>query len=517
MLFPRREAAFLVYLEEDLFIIGLRKIYGRLSVAGILWKLSQVLFLIAAVSLSACRTVDTTPINIVDDAPKSPSPAYIPDTGDDGSTLVALAFSGGGTRAAAWAYGALLGLDSMTIDTSPYRRTLLDDVRSVAGTSGGAIMAAYLGYKGKEGYRDFRERFLYQNAEAYMATRVLPNTLLTAAFSGGANGRNSFARWLDEHLFDRATFASLSKPDSPILWLTASDIYNNTPFLFTRDSFAALCSDIDELKIADAVGASAAFPGVFAPFILQTPKISCQYSHPRWLQSALAAKKPSLRLQAYARALDSYQSNGDLGFVRLLDGGLTDNLGITGLTLERAAAETPYGPISPRQAVRLRNFLFIVTDAGVKTQYKWGVSPVATRLDKVLLAASDTSLASATRGGFDALNLTLKQWQDELIRYRCSLPRSEVLRLRGTLKQWDCRAVSVTTERISFREAEPGLFDELNGIPTRLRLPREQVDLLVKTAQQTIMKNSGIRSVVDEAREYAPILDDPAHTLVSRK
>ncbi|MGH6862403.1 MAG: patatin-like phospholipase family protein, partial [Phyllobacterium sp.] len=279
----------------------------------------------------------------------------------------------------------------------------------------------------------------------------------------------------------------------------------------------ALCSDIDELKIADAVGASAAFPGVFAPFILQTPKTSCRYGHPQWLRSVLAAKNPSLRLHAYARALDSYQSNADLGFVRLLDGALTDNLGITGLTLERAAAMTPYGPLSPRQAVRLRNFLFIVTDAGVKTQYKWGMSPVATRLDKVLLAASDTSLASATRSGFDAIDLTLKQWQDELISYRCSLSRSEVLRLRGTLKQWDCRAVSVTTERISFREADPDLFDKLNNIPTRLRLPREQVDLLVETAQQTILKNSGVRMVADEARKHAPNFDGPTHTLVSRK
>lgn len=460
-----------------------------------------------AAAISGCGTIDTTPINVVSEKPEPSSPDYIPDTDADSSTVVALAFSGGGMRAAAWAYGALLGLDSLVTDAGPRERTLVDDVRTVAGTSGGAITAAYLGYKGKDGYRDFRERFLYQNAEAYMATSILPGTLLTAAFSGGANDRSTFARWLDEHLFERSTFSAFRKPDRPIVWLTASDIYNNTPFLFTHDTFAALCSDIDDLKIADAVGASAAFPVAFAPVILQTPKAGCQYSRPHWLQQALDANVPSIRLQAYARALDSYQSNADLGFVRLLDGGLTDNLGLTGLTLERAAAQTPYAPLSPEQAVRLRNFLFIVTDAGVHTQYKWGISPITTRLDKVMAAASDTALAAATRSGFDAIDLALDQWQEALVRYRCGLTRGEVLRLRGTLEQWDCRDVTITTERISFREADPGLFDSLNTIPTRLNLPRDQVDLIVSAAQEAIRRNANISAIAHETRQEAPIFD----------
>ena len=235
-----------------------------------------VIVLIMAAAISGCGTIDMTPINVVSEKPEPPSPDYIPDTGDESSTVVALAFSGGGMRAAAWAYGALLGLDSMVTDTAPGERTLVDDIRTVAGTSGGAIAAAYLGYKGRDGYRDFRERFLYRNAEAYMATGILPGTLLTAAFSGGANDRSTFARWLDEHLFEHATFSAFRKPDRPIVWLTASDIYNNTPFLFTQDTFAALCSDIDDLRIADAVGASAAFPVAFAPVILQTPRTGCQ-------------------------------------------------------------------------------------------------------------------------------------------------------------------------------------------------------------------------------------------------
>lgn len=473
--------------------------------------------LAATIAASGCALVDTTPINVVTPRPAAPSARYIPDHGDDGSTVVALSFSGGGTRAAALAFGVLLELDSLVVDEHPYRRTLLDNVRTVAGTSGGAVAAAYLGYRGKEGYQDFRERFLYKDAESYMVTRALPGAVVKAALAGGANDRNSFARWLDDNLFDHATFTAFRQPDRPIVWITASDIYNNTPFLFTEDTFAALCSDINRLKISEAVGASAAVPIAFAPMVLRAPDVDCHYSRPAWLQRALDAENPSVRLQAYARALDSYQSDEKLEFVRLLDGALTDNLGITGLTLERAKATEPYLPLSPQQAVRLRNFLFIVTDAGKHVPYEWGGSPSSPHLGKVLRAVSETAISSATRSGFDAVDLALNQWQDTLVRYRCGLSREQVRKLRGTLAGWNCRDVTVTTEHISFRNADPGLFARLNRIPTRLKLPSHEVDLVIEAGRQAIRNNANIQAVARETRNGARLFDTGAAPLVARQ
>lgn len=470
-------------------------------------RLLKSCWLAAAVVAAGCSAIDTTPINQVTRQTPPSSPAYLPDSGDDGSTVVALSFSGGGMRAAALAYGVLLELDTLTIDEIPYRRTLVDNVRTVAGTSGGSVMAAYLGYKGKDGYGDFRERFLYRNPESAITANLLPGTLLKTALHGGANDRNSFARWLDDELFDHATFSAFRKPDRPIVWITASDIYNNTPFLFTEDTFGALCSDISQLKIGEAVGASSAFPVAFAPMILRTPRVDCNYQRPDWLQSSLDAKNPSIRLQAYARALDSYQSNRKLDYVRLLDGGLTDNLGITGLTLQRAAATTPYAPLSPREAVRIKNFIFIVTDAGKRSQYEWGKTQLAPHLGNILLAASDTAIAAATRSGFDAVDLALNQWQDELVRYRCGLSREQVRRQRGTLAGWNCRDVTVTTEHLSFRGADPDLFDRLNKVPTRLKLTHDEVDLVIEAGRQAVRRNANIQHIAGEARRNAVIFD----------
>ncbi|MCX5577923.1 patatin-like phospholipase family protein [Kaistia terrae] len=461
-----------------------------------------------AILAAGCSSIDTTPINQTGPVAGQPSPTALPDPQDDGSTIVALAFSGGGSRAAAFAYGALTELDTLIIDDHPVERSLVDDVRSVAGTSGGAVMAAYLGYRGKDGYVDFRERFLEKNGETYMRTTVTPANLVRTAVNGGANDRSTFGRFLDEEVFDGSTYAAFRKPDRPLVWITASDIYNRTPFLFTQDTFSALCSDLDQVKIADAVAASAAFPVAFAPVVIETPaRGTCNYKRPDWLQRALDSDNPSVRLHAYARMLDSYQSNSDLKYVRLLDGGLTDNLGIGALSLERAQANTPYAPLSAYQAVRIRNFLFIVTDAGVENPYDWGAAKPPPHLSKILRSVADTTIAASTRSSFDAVDLAFNQWQQQLIEYRCGLSNAQVLRLRGTLAGWNCRDVVVTTEHLTFRDADPSLYPQLNKIPTRLRLDRQQVDLVIQAGREAVRRNANIQRVARETHQRSRLFD----------
>ena len=62
--------------------------------------------------LCACATTFNEPINIPVESNADIAPLAVPpDVGGD--TVVALAFSGGGTRAAAFAYGAMRGSRSL--------------------------------------------------------------------------------------------------------------------------------------------------------------------------------------------------------------------------------------------------------------------------------------------------------------------------------------------------------------------------------------------------------------------
>ena len=82
----------------------------------------------------------------------------VPTNYDD--MVVALSFSGGGTRAAAFSYGVLQGFEQTRVPTRSGPVSLLDRLDFLSGVSGGSILAAYYGLKGREGYADFKERFL---------------------------------------------------------------------------------------------------------------------------------------------------------------------------------------------------------------------------------------------------------------------------------------------------------------------------------------------------------------------
>src|SRR5262245_20056638 len=63
--------------------------------------------------------------------------------------VLLLAFSGGGTRAAAFAYGVLEELAVTHVAFDGRVRSLVDEIDQVSGVSGGSFTAAYLGLNGR--------------------------------------------------------------------------------------------------------------------------------------------------------------------------------------------------------------------------------------------------------------------------------------------------------------------------------------------------------------------------------
>ena len=85
-------------------------------------------------------------------------------------TVIALSFSGGGTRAAAFSYGVLTGLDKTPMPNRP--TSLLNRVDFVTGVSGGSVLAAYHGLKKRPALADFKQRFLLRNAAESLETSL---------------------------------------------------------------------------------------------------------------------------------------------------------------------------------------------------------------------------------------------------------------------------------------------------------------------------------------------------------
>ena len=97
---------------------------------------------------------------------------------EPGRIWLTLAFSGGGTRAAALAYGVLEALRDTEIVIDGERLRLLDEVDTISGVSGGSFPAAYYGLFGDQIFEDFEQRFLKtQRAGRSHPTRAEPHPL----------------------------------------------------------------------------------------------------------------------------------------------------------------------------------------------------------------------------------------------------------------------------------------------------------------------------------------------------
>ena len=79
-----------------------------------------------------------------------------------------LSFSGGGTRAAALAYGVLLELRETPGIVNGAQRKLLDEVSFISSVSGGSFTAAYYGLYGDRIFDDFENKFLRRNIESQL-------------------------------------------------------------------------------------------------------------------------------------------------------------------------------------------------------------------------------------------------------------------------------------------------------------------------------------------------------------
>jgi NTE family protein len=443
--------------------------------------------------LGSCAATFNEPINlpVASNAAIVP-PGTPPNVG--GNTVVALAFSGGGTRAAAFAYGAMRGLERLP---AKGHGTYFDRIIFISGVSGGSVAAAYFGLKGRAALADFRERFLLKNAEADLDTRVsLVN--LARGFKGGVNDSSRLAGWLDQNLYEGATLADLYQPNKPIVWLNASDLYNRTPFLFSPVTFEALCSDPRKYPISQAVAASAAVPVAFVPIVLASFSDACSVPLPPWVDRVLADQSAGAQARAFAQALKRYRDPGQIRFVKLADGGITDNFGLSGIVIAREAVGQPYAPLTRDKAVQLRHLVFIVVNSGLPPQGDWAQTVEGPSGKEMIGAITDTAINSAVRSGFDAFRLSVKGWEDATRKWRCSLSRAEAVKL-GATSDWRCSNISFEVVEINFSQLDPPRSARLDRVPTSFHLSEEDVDLVAQAGTDVLLAHPTVRAVLGRA------------------
>src|SRR5262249_29824618 len=141
---------------------------------------------------------------------------------------------------------------------------------------------------------------------------------------------------------------------------------------------------------------------------------------PEWLQKAHDNPNASPMLKTFADALYSYQ-DGSAKYIKLLDGGLVDNFGLSGFTISRLSSRMPFEPMSPEQAVRLKRSIVILVDAGRPPAGDWVQTVEGPNGIDLVMAASDTAIQASVRASYTAFTRIMSDWQRQVIAWRCGL------------------------------------------------------------------------------------------------
>ncbi len=345
--------------------------------------------------------------------------------------FVGLAISGGGSRAANFGAAVMVELQ---------RRGLLDHVDVISGVSGGTLPTVYYGLGEKAGSFTepaVREALGYDFQSSWIRRWFLPQNIVRYWLSDFTRS-DIMVQVFNNRLYHEATFADLML--HPKVLLNATVHNDHTRFTFTDDRFAALHSVLAKYRVANAVNASSAFPGVFQDVTLQWYLEPAQYLH-------------------------------------LYDGGPIDNLGVQALVeyLNRNILGTSLDQLFPNGCV------ILVIDATPASEHpelnerRSSRSFIDYFLDTNALDAMDAMLMESRRSLLTNLGIPVGR-QDQEMRGR--LPVND-------LRQCACEVRHVALRQLFYlgESDETELAERVTRIKTKFWLSEQEQDDLYQAAK----------------------------------
>ncbi len=457
------------------------------------------LSLALAALLGACAT---RPVN-------APLTHYVPDKpqrverpsqlAEDNATMVVLAFSGGGTRAAAFSYGVLETLRDMEVTTKSGRRVrVLDTVDVITGISGGSFTALAFGLYGDQLFDIYETSFLKRNVQGELIKRALDPANWLSLGSTGWGRSELAANMYDEILFKGATYKDL-KRDGPRVLVSATDLADGTRLIFNPENFDVLCTKLDSIRLARAAAASSAVPVVLSSITIDNYGGTCGYELPSWAREFLDNPNPPRPAARTVKRLQEMQAFADRKrrpYLHLVDGGVSDNVGMRGVLDVLSTFESLHAMGQPTPYDHVRNIFIFVVNSLATPPNDWNLHEDPPGLFDVLLKATGTPIDRYSYDTVETLRDIQAHWAS-LREVRDAIKSYPALaeKLPSVMRAPD---INIRVIEVSFGVLpDKAERDYLNTLPTSFVLDDEGVDRLRVAAKNAIMVSPEIKRLIN--------------------
>lgn len=483
-------------------------------------RIRLAILLLATATLMACATRPVNPpvVQVADD--KVYNFERKGQNAAQAKTLVALAFSGGGTRAAAFSYGVLETLNQTEfVNSNGKQSRMIDHVDVITGVSGGSFTALAYGLYGDNLFGQYESKFLKRNVQGELIARSL-NPFNWGYLSSTGWGRSELAADLyDEILFDGATFADLDRKDGPVIAVSATDLATGSRIMFTHSNFDAMCTDLGEFRLSRAAAASSAVPVVLSPLTINNYGGTCGKKLPIWFAPFLNTRNPP---RPAARTLERIQElnmlmNGGEPYLHLVDGGVSDNLGLRGgldvfnwmEALREAGYQTPLDHV--------RQIVVIVVNSMSTPKTDWNKAEDPPGTIPILVKAAGVPIDRYSNEQIEYMRDIEARW--DTMRSLRDLPAIQRISKKNANAALDAiRKVpnaKIYTINVSFANVpDPDERDYLNQLPTSFVLSDEAVDRLRSAAKAALLNSPDFQQLLSDshARIVSKAADPEAST-----
>ena len=415
----------------------------------------------------------------------------------DPLTLLVLAFSGGGTRAAAFSYGVLEELRRTPIVIDGHRRRMLDEVDIITSVSGGSFTALAYALYGDRLFSEYESRFLKRNVQAELILRAINPFDWPKLLSQGYGRSEVAAAYYDEILFEGATFGDIVAKPTPVATASATDLVTGDRFPFQQDNFNLICSNLSTVRLSRAAAASSAVPVVLSPVTFNNYGGHCGFEFPPWIREAAAARNRDLDI---GRALQRYEELVELQdsaarpYLHLVDGGVSDNVAVRAIVELLETVDATHSEDAIPLLRDVRRIAIIVVNAVTSPALDWGRIESSPGIFDQLWQASSVPIDRYSYESINLLNDIVSRWTLER---RLAVAEARLAGKGDVAEELSRPPVELYAIDVSFRDiVDPDERRFFENLPTSFALSPEAIDGLRDVAGRILHASPAYRRLV---------------------
>jgi NTE family protein len=290
--------------------------------------------------------------------------------------------------------------------------------------------------------------------------------------------------------------------------VSATDLTTGSRIDFIPQNFDVMCADLGPIRLSRAAAASSAVPVVLSPITINNYGGSCGYREPAWLRPfADAAKppRPAARILKRLQELRQLDNEVEDPYFHLVDGGISDNLGLRSVLDVLETLEALQAAGQPTRLDHIRRIIIFVVNSLSIPSTKWNKSEDPPGTVPILVKATGVPIDRYSGEMVEELKDIDARWK-ALRRIRDSAAFAKdptMTEIVNTPKAADIYVIDVSFQALKDKSQR----DYLNQLPTSFVLSDEAVDRLRAAAATIILESPDFQQVLEDER--ARIVDRP--------